>query len=265
VRHRWRRWRTATSTRLGTFVEQDKLVSDGDQPFAFEVANPTFWGGILSATLSHVELPALAISPENGGSISGFYLRRWEIGGPEWSYELRGAANGYLALNLPGFSHWVLAARVSAGFTGGSYPRRYSIGGESSDLVPLVPGSNLGSGRRTFPMRGYQRGGSYTRAFVGITELRIPIWLAGKSVGRLPLLIDNLSSSLFWELGGGWNEGEDPSPTALSDVGAELVLDLGVGAGLLLRTRVGTAVALKDWNNTQRGDVRVYVAFGPSF
>ncbi len=265
VRHRWRRWRTATSTRLGTFVEQDKLVSDGDEPFAFAAANPTFWGGILSAAISHLERPALAISPENGGSISGFYLRRWEIGGPEWSYELRGAANGYLALSLPGFSHWVLAGRVSAGLTGGSFPSRYSIGGESGDLVPLVPGSNIGSGRRTFSMRGYPRAGRFTRAFVGITELRIPIWLAGRSVGRLPLLIDKVASALFWELGGGWNEGDDPTPAALSDVGVELTVDLGIGAGLLLRTRVGLAVALKDWGTTQQGDVRAYIAFGPSF
>jgi hypothetical protein len=242
-------------------------VSDGNEPFAFAVPNPTFWGGILSATLSHLEIPALAISPENGGSISGFYLRRWEIGGPEWSYELRGAANGYLALSLPGFSHWVLAGRVSAGLTGGSFPSWYAVGGESGDLVPLVPGSNIGSGRRTFSMRGYPRAGGFTRAFVGITELRIPVWLAGRSVGRLPLLIDKVASALFWELGGGWNEGDDPTPAALSDVGAELTVDLGIGAGLLLRTRVGLAVALKDWDttHTQQGNVRAYIAFGPSF
>ena len=266
LRHQWRWWRTAASTRLGTFVEQDKLVSDGNEPFAFTASNPTFWGGILLATLSHLEIPALAISPENGGSISGFYLRRWEIGGPEWSYELRGVVNGYLALDLPGFSHWVLAGRVSAGLTGGSFPSEYSIGGESGDRVSLLPGSSVGNGRRTFPMRGYPRGdGRFTRAFVGITELRIPIWLAGRSVGRLPLLIDKVSSALFWELGGGWNEGGDPIPTALSDAGAELTVDLGIGAGLLLKTRVGLAVALKDWGTTQQGDVRAYIAFGPSF
>jgi hypothetical protein len=265
LRYQWRRWRSAANWRLGSFVEQDKLFSDGNQQFSFTAPNPVFWGGVISAALSYVEAPALAISPENGGSLSGLYLRRWEIGGSEWSYEVRGAANGYVALPLPGFAHWVLAGRITAGKTGGTFPARYSIGGESGDLLQLVPGSTIGGGRRTFPMRGYPRGGGFTRAFVGIAELRIPLWLAGRSVGRLPLLIDRVSTTLFWEVGGGWNAGDDPTPTALSDLGAELVADLGIGAGLLSRTRVGLAVALKDWGTTQRGDVRAYVAFGPTF
>ena len=141
----------------------------------------------------------------------------------------------------------------------------YAIGGESGDPITFAGGSAVGSGRRTFPMRGYQSTGPFTRAFVGMTELRVPIVLAGKSVGRLPLLLDKLATHLFWEVGGGWSGATDPERTDLMDVGAEVVTDLGIGAGLPLRTRVGAAVALKGGLGSSRGDVRFYLALGQSF
>jgi len=263
--NRWRRWRSGASWRIGAFVERDQLVNDGSEPLPFTPSNPTFTGGVLSAALNYSDQPALAISPENGGSIAGLYMRRWEIAGSDWSYELRGGVNGYLALPLPGFSHWVLAARATAGISGGTVPTRYAIGGVSGDAVPFAAGSTIGSGRRTFAMRGYQSGGRFTRAFVGITELRVPILLAGKAVGKLPLLVDKLATYLFWEFGGGWSEGEESAPTDLMDAGAEVVTDLGIGAGLLLRARLGAAVVLRDGLDSSQGDVRIYLALGQSF
>ncbi|UCG86935.1 MAG: PD40 domain-containing protein, partial [Gemmatimonadota bacterium] len=263
--NKWRRWRSGASWRLGAFVERDALVNDGDEPLLLTPGNPTFAGGVLSAAASHADRPALAISPENGGSVAGLYLRRWEIGGSDWSYELRGGVNGYLALPLSGFAHWVLAARATGGISGGTVPTSYSIGGAAGDGIPLAAGSTIRSGRRTFPMRGYQSGGRFTRALVGAVELRVPILLAGTAVGKLPLLVDRLVTHLFWEIGGGWSEAEEPVPTDLMDAGAELVTDLGIGAGLLLRTRLGAAVAFKDGLGSSRGDVRFYLALGQSF
>jgi hypothetical protein len=265
VRYGWRRWRTAINWRLGGFIERDELTNDGSAPLTFVPRNPTFAGMVMSANVTRVETPALAISRENGGSLTGLYLRRWELGGGNWSYEMRGGANGYLALPLPGFAHWVLAGRLAGGISGGTAPNFYSVGGESGDVVQLAPGSTIGSGRRRFPMRGYSEAGLFTRAVVGIGELRVPILLAGQAIGKLPILVDKVSANAFWEVGGGWNTDEDPSPTGMMDVGAELMGDLGIGAGLLLRIRLGWAVALRNWLDTQRGDSRVYITFGPSF
>ncbi len=265
LRYRWRRWRTGINWRLGAFIERDELVNDGSAPLTFTPRNPTFTGAVLSASATRVEVPTLAISPENGGSLTGLYLRRWELGGGDWSYEVRGGANGYLALPLPGFAHWVLAGRLTGGRSGGTAPTFYAIGGVSGDLVELIPGSTIGSGRRTFPMRGYPEGGLFTGVVVGITELRIPILLAGQAVGKLPVLIDKLYASVFWEVGGGWSSGDDASHAELMDAGAELASDVGFGAGLLLRIRLGWAVAFEDGLGTQSGDSRVYITFGPSF
>jgi hypothetical protein len=149
--------------------------------------------------------------------------------------------------------------------SGGSNPTVFAVGGESGSLFELVPGTTVGSGRRTFPLRGYDEDGRFTRATVALLELRIPLLLAGKGVGKLPLLVDNISANLFGEIGGGWNEGEEAQPTALADVGGELVADLGVGAGLALRARVGWAVALKARHGSERGHSRLYLAFGSSF
>jgi hypothetical protein len=265
VRHLWRRWRTVLSTRLGAFVEREELTYDGLEPLAWVPDSATFGGALLSTRLSHSERAPLSISPENGFSVVGLYARRWELGGAGWSNEVRVGLNGYLALPLPGFANWVLALRLTGGFSGGTDANTFSIGGESSDLVSLVPGTTLGSGRRRFPLRGYDRGGRFTRATAGLMELRVPILVVGKGVGRLPLLIDRLSANLFFEVGGGWNQGEDASPTALSDIGAEFAADLGLGSSFSLRVRGGWAVALKDGLGSARGDSRLYVAFGPSF
>jgi outer membrane protein assembly factor BamA len=100
---------------------------------------------------------------------------------------------------------------------------------------------------------------------VGTTELRVPILLAGKAVGKLPLLLDKLATHLFWEVGGGWSQGEQPAPTDLMDAGGEVVTDLGIGAGLLLRARLGAAVVLRDGLGSSKGDVRIYLALGQSF
>ncbi len=265
VRYAWRRWRTSFGLRVGGFVDREDLVNDGSEPLGWVPDSATFGGALLSLGLTHSERAPLSISPENGLSVSGLYARRWEFGGVGWSNEARLGLSGYLALPLPGFAHWVLAARVSGGFSGGPDARTFSIGGESGEAVSLVPGTTLGSGRRRFPLRGYGRGGRFTRATAGILELRIPMLLAGKGMGRLPLLLDRVSANLFFEVGGGWNRGQEPNPTALSDVGTEITLDVGVGSSFLLRVRLGWALALREGLGSERGDSRVYLAFGPSF
>ncbi len=266
VQYRWRRWRSGFAARVGSFVEQDALVNDGSEPLNFTPANRTFAGGVLSLSASRVERPALAISPENGISVGAIVLRRWQVGGPGWSHEVRAAVNGYLAIPLPGFAHWVLAGRASAGITGGPTPTVYSVGGVSGDIVDLVPGYTLGSGRRKFPLRGYARGTErFTRAAVGVIELRVPVVAVGKGLWKLPLLLDRVSLATFVEAGGGWNAGEPVRLTRYRDVGGESIFDLGIGNVVSLRIRAGAAVALADGLGSTSGDARAYVTVGSSF
>jgi hypothetical protein len=264
--YQWRRWRTGAGLRLRGFVERDVVVNEGIEPLPFTPTNPTFVGAAISTSVTSASRPILSISPENGVSADALLLRRWQADGSRfWSYEARGGLSGYLALPLPGFSHWVMAASIVAGKTGGSAPTTYSIGGESGDIVELVPGTALGSGRRRFQMRGYGARGGFTRAVVGVAELRIPIALVAKGVPKLPLFLDRISLNLFGEIGSGWSEGESIDLTALQDVGGEAAVDLGLGAGLALRMRLGGAVALTDGLGVDRGDARYYVAFGRAF
>ncbi len=266
VRYRWRRWRSGASIRFGAFVEQDALVNDGSEPLGFSPANRTYAGSVVSVGASRFERPALAISPENGGSVVALALRREQVAGPGWSHEFRVGVNGYLALPLPGFAHWVLAARATAGVTAGPTPTVYSVGGVSGDVVDLLPGYTLGSGRRKFPLRGYERGSErFTRAFVGVLELRVPVAAVGRGVPKLPLLLDRVSLAAFGEIGGGWNAGEAVALSSYRDVGGEIVIDTGVGNVVSLRLRAGAAVALTDGLGQSRGDGRLYLTAGSAF
>jgi len=266
VRRKWRRWRTGAELRFRGFVERDVIVNEGSEPLPFTPRNPTFAGGAISAGLSHLSRPSLSISPEDGVSLETMLLRRWHTGDTDlWSYEARGKVAGYLALPLPGFSRWVLAANVAAGITGGTAPTSFSVGGESGDIVELIPGTALGSGRRRFQMRGYSSRGGFTRAVVGVAELRMPLVLVARGVPKLPVFLDRLSLNLFGEAGSGWNDGDAIDVTSMRDVGGEVAVDLGLGAGFAMKTRLGAAVALTDWLDTSRGSVRYYVAFGRAF
>ena len=264
--HSWRRWRTGAGVRFSGFIERDELVNEGTEPLPFAHVDPTFAGGIISGKVSHYSRPALSISPENGVTLDGAVLRRWQVDGSRfWSYEVRGRASGYLALPFPGFAHWVLAASIAAGRTGGEAPASLSVGGESGDILELIPGTALGSGRRRFQMRGYDARGGFTRAVVGVMELRIPIALIARGVPRLPLFLDRFSLNLFGELGSGWNADDAVDLTALRDVGGEAAIDLGMGAGIAIRVRLGGAVALSDGLGVSSGSARYYLAFGRAF
>nr|MDJ0767004.1 hypothetical protein [Myxococcota bacterium] len=265
LNYQWRRWRSSLGVRIRGFWEKDIITSATSQPLPFEPLNPSFVGSGISLAVSHFSRPPYAISPENGGSVQLQLSRRWNIGGDLWSADVRGRAIGYLALPLPGFSHWVLAGRVSGGRSSGTSPSSYTLGGESGDVLELIPGAGLGSGRRTFAMRGYPAVGGFTRAFVGVLELRVPVWLVGRGVGRLPLFLDRMSFSIFGEIGNGWFEGDPLNLSALRDVGGELVTDISVGFGFPIRLRTGAAIPLTSGLYTAQGVPRYYLVFGPAF
>ncbi len=261
LRKRW--WRNGYAIRFAGGLEETSYfdeLADGARFFD----SPTFVTATVSANMFRRERPALAISPENGFQLDGLYRVRQSLSDADWSYEARGTLAGYLALGFPGFAHWVVAARSSLGVTGGTLPASLSIGGASGDIFQLAPGVVLGPGRRAFAMRGYPRVGGYDRAWVNLFELRIPLANVAKGTWYLPIVLDRLSTTAFYEVGAGRFFGEQ-SQNWLQSAGVELVLDLGVLYDVPTRLRLGMAVPLADGNGVSRGDVRSYLSFGASF
>lgn len=259
---RWRRWRSAVSIRAGAELELEELRNDSR--IALQLAErPDFVNAVVSFSAQHVTRPALAISPENGFGLGLAYRRRTQLGGSGWSDELRGALNGYLALPLPGFAHWVLAARAAGGVSGGPNRAFFDVGGESGDVFAVVPGYAVGSGRRQFSLRGYDEMDGFDRVAAGTVELRIPVALVGRGIWKLPFSVDRISLALFSEAARA--RYFDGSQASFEDVGAEAVLDLATSYDIPLRARAGAALQLTPEPGATRRAVRWYVTFGSAF
>jgi hypothetical protein len=219
---------------------------------------PSIYGPLLSAGWSNARRPPLAISLENGIQISGFARQSWVSGESRaWSKEALGALSMYKALDIGGYAHHVLAARVAAGWSEGLAPEIFSVGGESGASIEVIPGVRTGT-RRTFGVRGWDpdsREG--TRALATSVEYRFPLSLA--TWGKGPLFFDRLSGALFADAGAGW----DPTPVAwIASAGAELALDIAWLYDDAYRLRVGGAF---PFAGAGRPTGKGYVLLGMSF
>lgn len=262
----WRRWRSAVTARIGAEAEQDAFLPDDDSPEPIAFPNRWFGGAVISVSARHWRRQAFSISPEDGAAVTLLYRRRWELGGPGWNDEWRGAFTGYLGLSLPGFAKWVLALATRGAASGGPTPNRFALGGETSGRFELVPGLELGGARRSFPLRGYPANAErFTRVFAGAVELRVPVVLIGRAIWQLPLGVNSIGLTAFAEAGGGWSEGESARLIRYRDIGAELLAALFVGYDVPLLVRGGAAVPLTDGLGAIAGDLRGYVAVGLSF
>ncbi len=281
---RWRRWRTLVSFRLGGELEAERLVIDridqGPSGLRLSKDHFNFAGPVASLAVQHLSYPALAISPENGVAVGALYRYRWELGGAGWWNEARGSASGYLALPLPGFAHWVLAAHAAAGIRSGPSADGYDLGGASGSPIEIVPGYAAGPGRRIFPLRGYPAVGTvFTRAATSAVELRVPLALVAKAVWRLPMGLDRVSVTGFAETGRGWrvpppgasscavrfSSGQELNACDLRDVGGELVMDAAIPQDISFRARIGVGLPLTSGLGVSSGVARWYLAFGTAF
>ena len=270
----WRRWRALVSARAEGLYEHTAYTIDSSRIAGLQLAKDhyDFVGAAASLTAEAVSYPALAISPENGVAAGVRYQHDWETTGSGWWNEWRGVASAYLALPLPGFAHWVLAARAAAGVRSGPSADPYDIGGASGDPYEIVPGYVIGPGRRAFPLRGYPVASAdaltptgFRRAAVGALELRVPLALVARGIGKLPFGLDRVSLTAFAEAGDGWGPGQSPDLLALRDAGGELVVDAGVPQDAPIRVRAGLAVPLVAGLGVGAGTARAYVAFGTAF
>jgi len=129
----------------------------------------------------------------------------------------------------PGYGALWFAVRGSAGVRSGPSADGYDLGGASGNPFEIVPGYVAGPGRRIFPLRGYPAVGTgFTRAAATAVELRVPLLLVAKAIGKLPMALDRVSVTVFGEAGGGWRAGEAADPFGLRDVGGEVVLDAAI-------------------------------------
>jgi hypothetical protein len=149
--------------------------------------------------------------------------------------------------------------------SGGPLARGFSMGGASSGTLGVLPGFTLGGGTRDFELRGFPRSpSSFTRVFTGTAELRVPLFLIGEGIWRLPVAVHRVSLSIFGEAGGGWRTGMATRPVAYRDLGAEVLVDITL-IDAPIGLRAGVARGLTRWVDGSPGRTQWYFALGPSF
>ena len=121
-------------------------------------------------------------------------------------------------------------------------------------------------GVRAFPVRGYDGDALVDRrAATETAELRLPLALVGRSLGRLPVGADKLSLRLFADAGDAWGSGASPRLARLWSVGTELAADLTVNYDVPLALRLGVAEPMAPLPGGGRRRPQVYLAFSSDF
>ena len=229
---------------------------------------------VAAAVFSNTQSPTLAISPEDGFSITGSVRQRWEtsVGAAGRSAVAIGAA--YKSFDLPGFAHHVLAIRGAVGAADARSPSEYSIGGVSGQSVEVVPGITFGTSPRTFPVRGFPAGAEVgIHAVSGSVEYRVPLVAPSRSLGLFPFFLDRVSASVFGDAARASCPPSDApacsltatgGPT-LASVGTELNLDSALQFDVRYRFRLGIARPVKGASYGDAPAVSVYATLGLAF
>ena len=272
------RARTSASFSLGADMESrtystdpDTLLSRLSETFGTTRRYPSVFA---SAGFANTRRPALSISREDGIAVSASVRQRWEAGEfDEASRSVTGVAQAYKSLNLPGFAHHVIAARLAAGLADKRAISTFSAGGLSGGSLEVVSGYSIGEVRRTFGVRGFPPSAEQgTRAFAGTLEYRAPISAPSRRVRFIPLLFDKISMSAFAEAGraycpvgtGGVCSINRSGPW-LSSAGAEVDLDTALQYDFPARFRLGFAAPLTGRDETGARALSLYFTLGSSF
>lgn len=272
------RVRTYASASLGAELEWRDESSSSSAILAALPASHTlrarYPAVVASARFSNVQRPTLSISPEDGIALSATLRERWgsEVA-PGASTSVVGVGAAYRSLELPGFAHHVIAARVAGGYADARSPSVFSLGGVSGGSVELLPGFSSGSGARAFPVRGFRPGAEEgTRAVAATLEYRAPLSAPSRGVRVLPVFLDRTSVALFADAGRAYC----PPGTLLacesrtggrwlSSVGAELNLDAALQFDVPYRIRLGVAVPTVGGGVYRTGGASFYAAVGSAF
>ncbi len=236
---------------------------------------------LASASWSNTRRPPLAISREDGITLSVSARERWRYRGGKASgapsHSIVGSSAAYKSLDLPGFSHHVLALRAAAGFTDGRAISAFSAGGLSGTSLEVVTGFSVGDERRTFGVRGFppsaERG---IRALAGSVEYRAPLSAPSRHIRFIPLLFDRISATAFADAGRAYCPASSVSAASvcslsdaenpwLGSVGGEVNLDAALYYDVPARIRLGVAAPVAGREETTAKTVSFYVTFGSSF
>ena len=236
---------------------------------------------VAAAAFANYQRPVFSISPEDGVQLAVTVRDRFRSGvaaGGAQSFSTVGTAAIYKSLDLPGFSHHVLALRGAFGYADDRTNSYYLVGGVSGNTFEIVPGYVVGEGRKTFPVRGFESGTlAGTRAFSGTAEYRIPLLLIGNSPSILPFFFDRSSLILFGDYGSAWcptvrggrevcNRAGQADRFAIGSVGGELNLNLGVLSwDSPYRFRLGAVTPTYDGQTFGRKSFQIYVVAGTWF
>ncbi len=226
---------------------------------------------------------AFSISPEDGGR--GFLrLRaREELGLPDSLTNVAGldrsfqeAVAGvrlYRGFSAPGFANHVLALRGAAGVARGpgADALHFEVGGASGRPEPLTGAALFGGSSLLFPVRGYAAGARIGRfAWSTSAEYRFPLLLVHEGLSLLPIHLDRISGSVFFDAGNAWGPrlGGEPSRfqnerrPALASAGAELAFVVLPLWSSDLTVRAGSAFPFRQRSFTSPA---AYVRIGISF
>ena len=239
---------------------------------------PNFPSVFTSLAWSNAQYPALAISPENGVSLTGVGNVAWEPGTTSPTQRsVVVVADGYQALNWPGFAHHVIALQVAGGLTNPDAISTFTAGGVNSSAVPVIGGLAVGDQPHTFTVRGYPVGAARgTQAIGGSLEYRAPLWAPGRGWHLLPLYLGKTSISVFTDAAEAWCPVRGGSATSvcnapdaerrlLSSVGTELNFNASLQYDVLYRLRLGIAFPTANRDFYGAPPATVYLALGLSY
>ncbi|MGH7485875.1 MAG: hypothetical protein ACREMY_09780, partial [bacterium] len=277
------RFRTYSFASIGGDVESLSYATTPSdllqQLNSFYNVTHTVPGIVAALGWSNAQRPELAISPEDGLSVSGSAHQRWDHGTSGASTRsFVGTTCLYKSLDLPGFAHHVLALRAAGGITDEHSLDRFSAGGISGASLEVFPGFALGEQRREFGVRGYPvsaEGG--IRAYSAAVEYRAPLSAPARGFRFIPIFFDKTSLSLFGETGRAYCPARavaadtgvcfpgDASNPVMTSIGGELNIDSSLELDTPVRLRFGVAFPLANRERLGARRASVYGTFGASF
>src|SRR6185312_7828154 len=230
-------------------------------------SNPRYWSIVSSIGWANTQFPPRAISFEDGISFAATGRLRWlEGAGPTQSRSLSAVLDGYKSVDIGGFAHQVLAARVAGGIASGADPGVYDIGGSNGTPVAVFPGFTLGS-RHTFAVRGFPSGiRSGDRVLSGSVEYRVPFIAPHRGLGFWPAFLDRTSINFFRDAGTSWVEGgRFFNGKPIASAGAEVVANLGLQYDAPYVARAGIAFPYINNSPVKVSPASVYFEIGFAF